>query len=78
MHDELHRLDRLLSQLGSVLEVPGEQGDPAPEWTWQKLERLEDGMGRDALGALLRRQGMPRTAVEEALGVLAQRRAAQL
>jgi hypothetical protein len=77
MHDELNRLDRLLSQLSSVLEVPGEEGDPPPEWTWQRLERLDAGMGSDALGALLRRQGMPRPAVEEALGVLAQRRAAQ-
>ena len=77
MHDELDRLDRLLSQLDGVLEVPGEGPDAPPERTWQKLEQLEAGMGRVALAAFLRRQGMPRTAVDEALEVLAQRRAAQ-
>ena len=77
MHDELDRLDRLLSQLDRVLEVPGDEGDSPPEWTWQKLDRLESGMGADALGAMLRRQGMPRATVDEALAVLARRRAAR-
>jgi hypothetical protein len=77
MNEELDRLDRLLSQLDRVLEVPGEEGEASPEWTWQKLDRLEGGMGADALGALLRRQGLPRAAVDEALAVLARRRAAR-
>ena len=77
MHDELDRLDRLLSQLSRVLEVPGEGPDAPPERTWQKLEQLEIGMGSRALAAFLRRQGMPRGAVDEALEVLAQRRAGQ-
>jgi hypothetical protein len=74
--DELERLDRLLAQLGRMLDAPGEEGDQSPEWTWQKLDLLEQSMGPDALTALLRRQGMSRATVEEALGVLARRRAA--
>ncbi|MEA2354947.1 MAG: hypothetical protein QOD61_1076 [Solirubrobacteraceae bacterium] len=74
MTDELERLDRLLSQLGRMLDAPGEEGEASPEWTWQKLDLLEQSMGPDALTALLRRQGMSRATVEEALGVLARRR----
>ncbi|MEA2301587.1 MAG: hypothetical protein QOE44_2122, partial [Solirubrobacteraceae bacterium] len=54
----------------------GEEGEASPEWTWQKLDLLEQSMGPDALTALLRRQGMSRATVEEALGVLARRRGA--
>jgi hypothetical protein len=74
--DELDRLDRLLTALGRLLDAPGEEGEPSPEWTWQKLDLLEQSMGADALTALLRRQGMGRSTVEEALGVLARRREA--
>jgi hypothetical protein len=74
--DELERLDRLLAQLGRMLDSPGDAGEPSAEWTWQKLDLLEQTMGADALTALLRRQGMGRTTVAEALGVLARRRGA--
>ncbi len=76
MSDELERLDRLLSQLGRMLEAPGDDGGSA-EWTWQKLDLLEESMGADALTALLRRQGMGRATVGEALDVLARRRGAR-
>ncbi len=59
-----------------MLDAPGEAGEPSAEWTWQKLDLLEQTMGADALTALLRRQGMGRATVEEALGVLARRRGA--
>jgi hypothetical protein len=71
--DEFERLDRLLRQLGQVLEAPGEDGDASAEMSWQKLDVLYGSMGSDALGALLRRQGMGRAAVEEALTVLESR-----
>jgi len=73
--ERLEGLDRLLDQPGRVLDVPGDEWDDSPESTWQKLDRLETAMGADALGAMLRRQGVARAAVEEALGVLARRRA---
>lgn len=75
--DELERLDRLLGQLGRMLDAPGDGHDPSAEWTWQKLDLLEESMGPDALTALLRRQGMGRATVAEALDVLARRRAAR-
>ena len=75
--DELERLDRLLGQLGRMLDAPGDGHDPSVEWTWQKLDLLEESMGADALTALLRRQGMGRATVAEALDVLARRRAAR-
>jgi hypothetical protein len=75
--DELERLDRLLGQLGRMLDAPGDDGEPSAEWTWQKLDLLEQSMGADALTALLRRQGMGRATVEEALDVLARRRDAR-
>lgn len=71
--DEFERLDRLLTQLNRILEVPG-QSDSSAEWTWEKLELLERSMGEDALAALLRRQGMSRATLAEALEVLEQRR----
>ncbi len=76
MNEELDRLDRLLAQLGQLLDVPGEDGEAAPEWTWQKLDLMAEAMGPEALGVLLRRQGMGREATEEALQVLRDRHAA--
>lgn len=77
MTDELARLDKLLEQLGRVLDYPGPDEDGSAEWTWQKVELLEASMGHDALGALLRRQGLGRAAVDETLEVIARRRAAK-
>ncbi|HWC85024.1 MAG TPA: hypothetical protein VG388_00695 [Solirubrobacteraceae bacterium] len=74
MSDEFERLDRLLRQLGQVLEAPGDDDGASPEVSWQKLDLLYSSMGADALGVLLRRQGMRRSAVEEALAVLESRR----
>jgi hypothetical protein len=78
MSDELERLDRLLAQLGHILKAPGEDDDAGtPEWTWEKLELLESSMGADALTATLRRRGMSRELVDEALATLQRRRAAR-
>ena len=74
MSDEFERLDRLLRQLGQVLEAPGEDGGASAEMSWQKLDLMYSSMGPDALGVLLRRQGMNRAAVAEALEVLESRR----
>ncbi|MEA2196625.1 MAG: hypothetical protein QOJ25_676 [Solirubrobacteraceae bacterium] len=74
MSDEFERLDRLLRQLGQVLEAPGEDGGASAEMSWQKLDLLYASMGSDALGALLRRQGIGRSAVDETLAVLENRR----
>ncbi len=72
--DEFARLDRLLRQLEQVLEVPGEHGDVSAELSWQKLDLMYGSMGSDALGALLRRQGLDRPSTEETLSVLGRRR----
>jgi hypothetical protein len=72
--DDFERLDRLLRQLVQVLEVPGEDGEVSAELSWQKLDLLYESMGSDALGALLRRQGMSRSSTDEALAVLSNRR----
>lgn len=77
MTEELDRLDRLITLLARILEVPGEEGDASPEWTWQKFDLLESSMGAEALRALLRRQGMSHRSVDEAFAVLATRRAAR-
>lgn len=74
MSDEFERLDRLLRQLGQVLEAPGEDGDNSVEMSWQKLDLMYSSMGPDALGVLLRRQGMNRASVTEAIEVLESRR----
>ncbi|MDQ6779401.1 MAG: hypothetical protein M3071_24950 [Actinomycetota bacterium] len=72
--DEFERLDRLLRQLGRVLDAPGDGGGGSAEMSWQKLDLMCNSMGPDALGVLLRRQGMDRVTTEEALGVLENRR----
>jgi hypothetical protein len=72
--DDFERLDRLLRQLAQVLESPGDDGDATPELSWQKLDLMYNSMGPDALGVLLRRQGMDRATSEEALAVLDSRR----
>jgi hypothetical protein len=74
MSDEFERLDRLLGQLGQVLESPGDDGAASAEMSWQKLDLMYNSMGPDALGALLRRQGMTPATTEEALAVLESRR----
>ena len=71
---ELERLDRLLDELGRMLEAPGDDGALSPEWTWQRFDLLESSMGPEALRAMLRRQGMRHERIDEALDVLAQRR----
>ena len=76
MTDELARLDRLLEGLTRVLEVPGDDAtDGSAEPTWQKLDVLEASMGADALSAMLRRQGMSGSDIDEVLAILARRRA---
>lgn len=72
--DEFERLDRLLRQLAQVLEVPGEDDDVSPELSWQRLDLMYESMGPDALGALLRRQGLDRPSTGETLSVLSRRR----
>jgi hypothetical protein len=73
--DELARLDRLLEGLTRVLEVPGDDAtDGSAEPTWQKLDVLEASMGADALSAMLRRQGMSGSYIDEVLAILARRR----
>jgi hypothetical protein len=74
MSDEFERLDRLLGQLAQVLESPGDDGGASAEMSWQKLDLMYNSMGPDALGVLLRRQGMDRATSEEALAVLENRR----
>lgn len=75
MTDELARLDRLLEGLTRVLEAPGDDAaDGSAEPTWQKLGLLEASMGADALRAMLRRQGMSGSDVDEVLAILARRR----
>lgn len=76
MNEELERLDKLLAQLGQLLDVPGENGGASAEWTWQKLDLMAESMGPEALGALLRRQGMGQQAIDEALQVLRDRHGA--
>ncbi|HWF74515.1 MAG TPA: hypothetical protein VG186_14290 [Solirubrobacteraceae bacterium] len=77
MSDDFERLDRLLRQLAQVLEAPGEgDGDGegvTAEMSWQKLDLMYSSMGADALGVLLRRQGMDRATSAEALAVLENR-----
>ena len=63
----------MLRQLSQVLEAPGED-DASPEASWRKLDIMYSSMGPDALGVLLRRQGMDRAAIGEALEVLESRR----
>jgi hypothetical protein len=71
--DEFADLDRLLRQLAQVLEVPGDDVDASPELSWQKLDLMYGSMGPDALGALLRRQGLDRSSTAAALSVLSRR-----
>jgi hypothetical protein len=73
MSDEFERLDRLLGQLAQVLEVLGGDDETSAEASWQKLDLMYASMGPDALGALLRRQGMDRRSADEALTVLSRR-----
>lgn len=73
MSDEFERLDRLLGELSQVLDAPGDDLEASAEASWQKLDLMYASMGPDALGALLRRQGMRRDSVQEALAVLATR-----
>jgi hypothetical protein len=73
MTDELERLDRLLGQLAQLLEIPGDDGASSPERSWQKLDVMYRSMGPDALGAVLRRQGMGGPAIDDALMVLDRR-----
>lgn len=77
MSDELERLDRLLDELGRVLEAPGDDGNVSPEWTWQRFDLPESSMGSEALRAMLRRQGMRHARIDEAFDVLTQRRSAR-
>jgi hypothetical protein len=72
--DEFERLDRLLRQLGQVLQAPGEDDGASAEMSWQRLDLLYASMGSDALGVLLRRQGMNRASTAEAVEVLESRR----
>jgi hypothetical protein len=74
--DEFERLDRLLRQLGQILEGPGDGDGATPEMSWQKLDLMYNSMGPDALAVLLRRQGMDRATSQEALAVLESRRQA--
>ena len=75
--DDFQRLDGLLSDLVQVLDAPVSDEDvSSPEAIWQKMDLLYESMGSDALGALLRRQGMRSPAIEDALNVLEHRRAA--
>jgi hypothetical protein len=74
VNDEFERLDRLLRQLMRVLDVPGEDAGVSAETSWQKLDLMYASMGSDALGALLRRQGMDRASTDQALSVLNSRR----
>lgn len=76
MSDELQRLDRILPQLVRVLDAAGADITGSAELIWQRLDLLYKSMGADALRALLRRQGMDRTSIEDALDVLDRRRTA--
>ena len=73
MGDEFERLDRLLRQLVRVLEAPGDEAGVSAEVSWQKLDVMYASMGSDALGALLRRQGVDRASTDQALEVLSNR-----
>jgi len=64
-------LDRLLRQLLQVLEAPGDDGGESAE---QRLDLLYESMGAEALEAMLRRQGMDRSSIEETLAVMTRRR----
>jgi len=71
--DEFERLDRLLTKLVQVLDTPGDEDVAPAEAAWQKLDVMYQSMGADALGTLLRRQGMDRSSADEALAVLLSR-----
>jgi hypothetical protein len=71
--DEFERLDRLLRQLGQVLDAPGDGDGASAEMSWQKLDLMYASMGPDALAVLLRRQGMDRASVAGAIAVLENR-----
>jgi hypothetical protein len=74
--DDFERLDRVLAQLVRVLDAPGVDAAGSPEQIWQKMDLFYESMGADALRALLRRQGMGSSDIEDALNVLEQRRSA--
>ncbi|MGI8413215.1 MAG: hypothetical protein ACR2LV_07820 [Solirubrobacteraceae bacterium] len=76
MSDELQRLDRILPQLVRVLDAAGADLPGSTELIWQRLDLLYKSMGADALRAMLRRQGMERASIKDALEVLDRRRAA--
>jgi hypothetical protein len=57
-----------------VLEAPGDDGQESAEQSWRRLDLLYESMGAEALEAMLRRQGMDRSSIEEALAVMTRRR----
>jgi len=71
---EFEHLDRLLRQLLQVLEAPGDDGGEAAEQSWRRLDLLYESMGAEALEAMLRRQGMDRSSIEDAVAVMTRRR----
>jgi hypothetical protein len=57
-----------------VLEAPSDDGEESGAQSWPRLDLLHESMGAEALVAMLRRQDMNRSPIEEALAVMTRRR----
>ena len=73
----LEELDRLLRRLMGAVTPRGALPDRDPEHTWQALEALEAGLGRDLLTDKLLAQSVDFADIEAAYRVLDTRRAAR-
>jgi hypothetical protein len=73
----LEELDRLLRRLMTAITPRGALPDRDPEYTWQALEALEAGLGRDLLTDNLLARSVDFADIEAAYRVLDARRAAR-
>jgi hypothetical protein len=73
----MDELDRLLRRLMSAITARGTLPDRDPESTWQVLEALEAGLGRDLLTDNLLARSVDFADIEAAYQVLDARRVAR-